>query len=267
MIAAFALLFPFRKEQWLLRSRASIKRKWGVLCEWLRRANYVPVFCLCGCTAIFEVTAHGVDVYLSGLFVMRYISLTLPFIAMAFVMGAYMLFSHLPKLGRVAYPILVGIVFVILFLVHTTTAYAYSFEQHCGNVDVAEVVQGKNVLVMAERASALRTDITFFTGQLYNANAVCFTSGESVNRVFLQREGYDSKRIDYVIVDTNVFRLSDEEKRMLQSREYVSFGTEEEALPHIRTELVKRLAGGRTYEILSIWRCQMGNYYILRFSE
>lgn len=231
--------------------------------EYLQHINYIPLCAVMSCFVIFEVVANTVDIYHAGIFVMRYTSMTLPFIAMAVVGLAHRLIACIAGLRKFTGLILTVIACAVLIRIQVSTDYMYGFKQYCGNVDVAEEVRDKTVLVVDEEMSSLRTDITYFTGQLYQADAVCFTSGESIGEGFLLDDG---RVVDYIIVDTRVFRASDQEKQDLSERGNISFAPEEaEQHPYACTNLLKEIAGNRHYEIMSIWKGQTGSYYILKF--
>ncbi|MBR1855383.1 MAG: DUF2029 domain-containing protein [Lachnospiraceae bacterium] len=267
VVAVTALLFPFRDEPWFPKMQDWLKDRVILLWTYLKRANYVPIFALAGCAATYEITAHSTDVLRRGVFVMRYISVMIPFAAMAAVIFVRAFLAKIPKLQRRADVMLFLIICTVLIRVHVTTGYPYTHRQVCGNVDVVTETKGKNVLVVDRLGSSFFNDITYFSQYFYDANSICFTSSETIVGDFLN-EGYDERQIDYVIADTEAFRLSEKEKRELEARGDVAFAPEDAAEhPYACTELIKAIAQDRPYEIMAIWQGQMGVYYILKFSS
>lgn len=286
LAAAVALLIPFRDEPWFPVMLQKIKGMGIALVRFAQNANYIPV-CMAGsCIAIYEMVARGIDVWLMGNYVMRYTCLAIPFVAVIVVVAVYTIWMKLLKKRNVTYGVIYVLVFLALLRVHVSTGYAYGFHW-LGDLSTLESdTRGKNVLVADLRPERLPSDIAFFMPFLYEANAVYYTSEETM-RESVQAEGFAGNEIDYVIIEMNIFQISAEDRAKLRMDEFVTGLPEEstegeetqtmgvgdlqvdvglgEKPNYDCTELIREITGDRPYETVGFWAGQKGAYYVLKF--
>lgn len=266
IVVVGALLFPFRNEAWFPKLIIWLKDKVRELLDWLKNANYVPLFTVTAGIVVYGIVANSVDVLLMGAYVFRYISIAVPYFAMAVVILLQVLLHKIPKMKRWSEAAIYLIIGAVLIRVNVTIGYPYIYPQITGNVDLVSETAGKKVLVVDRITMSFITNITWFSQWLYRADSVCFTSRMTIEDTFGGGGGLDGRDADYMIVDTEVFRPSDAEKRELEARGGVTFGPED-GNPHVYayTDGLKQITGNRDYEILTIQVGQRGTYYVLKF--
>lgn len=282
LVGAVMLAFPFRHEERFWNMMRELKNRGLGLLRYLKGANYIPVFAIGSCYVLMKKIVQGVDIFLMGRFAMRYISQTVPLFAMAAVIAAWVILTKIVKKERVAEGTLLVIICIVLIRVNLSTTFPFTFPWY-GDADVNYFeadTRGKNVLVADKSAGNLVTDVASYMPYLYEADAICFTFANTMED-YVKSETYEPRRIDYAIVNADIFELSPQEKQAFYNRlpQDSEWKDEDSAdmdmggfqiyinseYDYDRTKLILEMAGNAHYEVLGAIVGQRGNYYILQF--
>lgn len=263
IVVIMVVLFLFRKEPWFPGMLQRGKDGGRLFLQWLKRANYIPLIVAMSGIGIFVFVARGVEVLTMGHYVVRYICIAIPFLAMTAVILAEVILKKLPLVRKMSTVSLLVIICAVLVKVNLTAGYPYIHPQVAGEMDIVGETAGKNVLVVDQTTNWFVTDIVWFAPYLYRAEGVYFTAADSITETNFEL-GIDAGKVDYVIAETEAFRLSEQEKRMLEARGGVMFEPED-ANPHLFacTDRIKEVVGNRPYSIRTILFGQKGTYLIL----
>lgn len=280
LVATVALLFPFRHDEWFRRFITGLKKSGISVIQYLKQANYIPVFVAGSCGALCQAVANGVDVLLMGRFFMRYICLVVPFFAMVVVVALRTVLLKTVKKEKIVQGIVSALICIALLRVHLTTAFPFTFPRWGDIHDLLAETRGSNVVVVDQLMMSIATDVAFFAPDLYEANAVLFTASDTIDDLLHDGE-YEQRKIDYVIVDSRIYTLSVQDKEELQKRlpEGIHINDGEDAdvvvgginividdgIDYDRTAEIHELTGNTPYEVLGAMYGQRGDYYVLKY--
>jgi len=248
LVAAVALLLPFRDEEWFWRLIGRLKKAALSVKTWIGRADYTLLFAMAGCVTIYEAVAHSVDVFLNGDFVMRYTCIAVAPVAMTAVVAFHRVFSGILKREKVLQAVMFLVICGVLVRVHLSTGYPYSLRQMPEEADLFQETEGKNVLVAGVSSKAVETDSLYFLPELYGADAVYFTvvpaAGEEIDE-----NGFETRKIDYVIVDARALQGAEETESDFADR---------------ATELIRKATQDADWDAVAVKQGENRYYYVLK---
>ncbi len=282
LLAAFIvfgmmLLFPFRHETWfhamIKKLKNSPKRIWN----FVRGLDYTPVFIFAAAFSIYVLVAKITDVYKSGIFVMRYISLTFPLLCMLAIAAGHFVIGSVPRVRRWTAGILLMGTVIAVARVRLTAPYPYSFGHYGECQNIEETVNGKRVLVISSGRSSMLTVETCFALYLSEAKECFMTTAGDVRDCWREPE---EGTVDYVIAEYDVFTLTQEEENRAkgwipggddtedneESNDMsvsISRENEDESKQKDCTEFIREICGGRGCELKELLSIQGSVYYVL----
>lgn len=218
LVMTVALLFPFRNEIWFGRLIAWLKRQGEALLLFLKNANYIPLVGVVSAWGLMKWVAQTTDVYALGRYAMRYTYNALPFFAFAFVFALSVLLKQMFKALKWRKQgikiILVVVILGILVKVSLSMKYPFMNYTLSDGQTLAEMVQGKNVLVIEDAPNVYCTSSAMFAPAFMNAKQVRFTIKDVLQYDMMKPEKL-GEPVDCVIVLEYFLQLTDEEKEKI----------------------------------------------------
>ena len=282
IVVAVMLAIPFRDEKWLHELLRKGKQKVLEFLQYLKRANYVPVFVLGSCVILMRGIAERVELFLMGQYVLRYLSLVMPLAAMVTVAALWVVLPKLVRKKAAAYAIIMVLICVALGRVHWNENFPFTFYFAGAQDDLLEDTRGKNVLIVGEEPGYFVTDLAFFAPYLYEAEGVLFTYTDTIEDMLAEGR-YEAREIDYMIVNDKVFVMPEEKFAILQElalqngmilvqntggRDYGGIEVENPVDEGVeKTDLIMEMIGNRDYDPRVVILGQTGSYDVLRLEK
>ena len=281
IVATAVLLFPFRKEPWFIEFADKlvklIKRDLALIKDFVRKANYIPLFSFVCSVAVIELVAHTIDVFLSGHIVMRYIFLIMPFLCMIIVIWLGALLQRINREKTIGM-LIVMVTAIAMGRAWLTTGTLINQGTYGLAEDVSAMVKGKNVLIVDADITAYPRNSAFWTAYMKDVDRICFSTGQTLPQCMSSKD-FDSYQVDYIFIDTRCYALSKRENSafiaMLQGNTSIENAeiSEEDAeetenvdafAAYIRESVNKINGGDSECEFIGAMYGQMGFYYILK---
>lgn len=167
------LAFLFRNETWFHRFLKWSLQKIKDFGNWLKRANYLPVFGLAASFAVLLVVNSITDISDMGYYAQRYLFVTYPFCCLAAVLAVYTILSRIPKLKKVCGGITAAaaVVCIVVQNVMQPDSVFYFKNYPDGTAeDYSELLKGKNCVCIIDDSSIWH--MTYYSEYLYQADNV-----------------------------------------------------------------------------------------------
>lgn len=205
------LLLPFRDEAWCQKIFAACKKFPGNVIRALRRADYMTVIIALSALSIYAMTAILVNAILMGAYTVRYIMMTMPLMCMVAVIWICFILQRLPRIKRFAYIIATALVCIAIVRTHIYVSTPLFVLPHFGSerVDTAELLRGKNVLVVSDRSYNTFTVSNRFTRYLIHAKNV-FVASADVLEYYQDDIAELQEPVDYVLILGGTFHVNEE---------------------------------------------------------
>ena len=227
------LCFLFRKEKWFISAKkkafSALKNSFLNTKNWLKRANYIPLFALCAVIAEMCTANYTTNVLTMGVYSMRYIFMTFPIACMIAVAMLERIISKIPKIKKAHSAVCLALVAAIAVRVNFVTDCQFYFEMPGGKFDAAKEMSGKNcVLVMDSLNDTWR--LTNFSMYLYDADNVFVTLAEDLPDN-IEKINSLGENIDCILVTNDSYALSDKQKTDFEKNasEKIKFRDSDEA--------------------------------------
>mgnify|MGYP001102150092 FL=1 len=238
IILFFGLMIPlsflFRKEPWFieLRSRfiSTIKTCFTKTREWIKKADFIPVFIFISSIAVIIAANKTVDIIEMKVYSMRYIFMTFPLFVVTAVSLVYFIIKKIPRINKNSFIFTLAIVICAVIRVNSISECEFYFQSSNGKCDIANLVSNKNCLVVSNIDEKQVWRITHFTRYIYDAKNVFHTSSAVLSSNMQKINSLDEK-VDYIFIISTSCDIPEEKKneylKSLSNQNYNKNNSEE----------------------------------------
>lgn len=221
------LLIPFRDETWCQNLIAKIKALPKRVLHAAKAATSPLLFIVPAALVLYPVTSYATNVPKMGKFVVRYILPSFPMLCMAVVLILHGILGRVPHVAKVKKPLLALGVAAALVSTNLNASSPFLMREFGDYEDVAELVAGKNVVVLSSTIADLFKSAHCVAPHVRTADQIYIGSAD-----FLEYFANDIRNIDgdidYVLIQYNALNPDGENAELAESllQESISYNSQ-----------------------------------------